>query len=346
MTLNSRERVLRLFERKEIDYVPVFSGMGNVTVHGLKKYGYKFAEIHTDARKMANMAASTYQLFGFESAVVPFDLGTEAEALGCPINYYSHHAEGVIYPTVKQPLTEEIAELDVQIPADLAKRGRIPVVCEAIRLLKKEVGDEITIGISILGPYTILAQVTDVGPLAKACFKQPQVVSKALDKMTDLIIQLSKIYQEAGADFSTIREMGAGPGILSPRVFASLIHPQLKRIFANVELPSVLHICGNVKLIVDQMVTCGAAAISIEEKMNIAETRKNIPADTIILGNIAGYDVLVHGKPADVDRVVKEAITNGVNGIWPGCDIWPEVPEENMKALMASARKYGKLESC
>ncbi len=87
-SLTSRERVLKLFRREEIDYIPVFSGIGNITVHGLEKYGWRFAEIHTDARKMADMAASTFQLFGFECAVVPFDMGVEAEALGCEINYY------------------------------------------------------------------------------------------------------------------------------------------------------------------------------------------------------------------------------------------------------------------
>jgi len=64
--LNARERVLKLFRREKIDRVPVFSGMGNVTVHGLEKYDCQFSEIHADARKMASMAASTYQLFGFD----------------------------------------------------------------------------------------------------------------------------------------------------------------------------------------------------------------------------------------------------------------------------------------
>jgi len=48
-------------------------------------------------------------------------------------------------------------------------------------------------------------------------------------------------------------------------------------------------------------------------------------------------------NPDDVERAVKEAINHGVNAIWPGCDIWPVVPKENMEALMSSARKYGKL---
>ena len=53
--------------------------------------------------------------------------------------------------------------------------------------------------------------------------------------------------------------------------------------------------------------------------------------------------VLVEGKPEDVENAVKEAIENGVDGIWPGCDLWPTAPKENMDALMAGVQQYGKL---
>jgi [methyl-Co(III) methanol-specific corrinoid protein]:coenzyme M methyltransferase len=33
-----------------------------------------------------------------------------------------------------------------------------------------------------------------------------------------------------------------------------------------------------------------------------------------------------------------------VNAIWPGCDIWPTAPKENMRAMMEAARKYGKVD--
>jgi [methyl-Co(III) methanol-specific corrinoid protein]:coenzyme M methyltransferase len=65
--------------------------------------------------------------------------------------------------------------------------------------------------------------------------------------------------------------------------------------------------------------------------------------DAFILGNIDPYMVIVKGKPDDVDSAVKEAVANGVNAIWPGCDIFPTAPQENMKALMAATLKYGKL---
>ncbi len=342
-TLSSRERVLRLFKREKTDYIPVFSGMGNITVHGLEKYGYKFAEIHTDARKMANMAASTFQLFGFECAVAPFDMGIEAEALGCEINYYPHRAEGILYPTVKEPLAEKLVDLDLRLPSDLASAGRIPLVTEALRLLKEKVGDQVAIGSYVLGPYLIAAQVVDIGNLAKSCFKRPDLVSQTLEKTTDLIISLARIYREAGADYISIREMGAGPDILSPNIFKSLIRPHLERVFASIESPKILHMCGDTNSIVDQMGACGAEIISVEERNNVAESRKKLGPDALIFGNIAGYDVLAVGKPADVDRAVKEAIANGVNAVWPGCDIWPEAPKENIEALMAAGRKYGKL---
>jgi [methyl-Co(III) methanol-specific corrinoid protein]:coenzyme M methyltransferase len=338
--LTSRERVLRLFKRELIDRIPVFSGMGNVTVHGLEKYGLRFADVHTDPDKMAKLAASTFELFGFECAVVPFDMGIEAEALGCKVNFYGHR-DDVLYPTVTTHLADKVDDLDFDIPKDLAKAGRIPVVVEAIRLLKKRVGDQVAVGSWCLGPHLILGQVTDVGNLAKSMIKLPDKINKLLDKTTQVVIQLSKIYREAGADYFTVREMGAGADILSPNLFRKLVKPHLQQVFAAIDSPNSLHICGDTNAIIEDMAACGADSISVEEKNHMAESRKKLGPDALIFGNIAGFTTLVGGKPADVDAAVKAAIDNGSSAIWPGCDIWPTVPKENMQAMMAAAEKYG-----
>ena len=341
-SLNSKERVLKLFRRENLDYIPLFSGMGNITVHGLEKYGWKFSEIHTDARKMASMAASTFQLFGFESVVVPFDMGVEAEVLGSKVNYYAH-ATDILYPTISEHPAEKVEDLNLQVPSDLTQAGRIPLVTEAIRILKEEVGDQVAIGSWVLGPYTLAGQLVDLSQLAKAAFKKKDMVSRLLDQLAGVLIKIIKIYRAAGADYITVREMGAGPDILSPRMFESLVRPHLKRIFDEIESPKVLHICGDTNAIVDQMVLCGADAISVEKKNNVAETRKKLGSDVLIFGELDAYGVLSQGKPDDVDRAVKEAIDRGVNAVWPGCDIWPTVSKENMEALMTAARKYGRL---
>jgi [methyl-Co(III) methanol-specific corrinoid protein]:coenzyme M methyltransferase len=340
--LNARERVLRLFNREKIDRLPAFSGMGNITIHGLEKHGWNFPEIHVDARKMASIAASSFQLFGYECAVVPFDMGVEAEALGAEVNFYSHHTD-VLFPTISKKVAEKVADLDIMIPSNLSQAGRIPLVVEAIRLLKEEIGSEVAIGAWVLGPYTLAGQLVDIGDLAKMSFKKTDMVNKVLDILDDALIAISRIYREAGADYITVREMGAGPDILSPRMFKTFIRPHLEKTFAGMESPKILHICGDTNTIVEEMALCGADGISVEQQNDVAETRKKIGPDIFILGNVDPYGVMVKGTPEDIDHAVKEAIANGVDAPWPGDDIFPTVPPENMEALVVATKKYGML---
>jgi len=224
--ISSRERVLRLFRKERIDRMPVFSGMGNITVYGLEKNGWQFNEIHLDALKMAAMAASTYEIFGFESVVVPFDLGVEAEALGAEVNFYPSHTD-VIYPTISKKLSEKVKDLEIQIPSELHSAGRIPLVTQAIRYMKANVGDQVAIGAHVLGPYTLAGQLVDLSDLPKMAFKEMDLVHNILDRLGKVLVDICRIYREAGADYITVREMGASGSILSPNMFKNLIKPHL-----------------------------------------------------------------------------------------------------------------------
>lgn len=338
--MNSRERVLKLFKGDPIDRVPCFSGMGNVTEEGINKLGYRFAGIHLDAKMMADTAASTYKLFGLECGVVPVDLCVEAEALGCVINVYPH-AEGILYPTIKEKLIHNEDEMDVKIPSDLAARGRIPLLKEAIKLLKSDIGNEVAIGSYVLGPFTLAGQIMELNDLLKLSFKKADKVAKLLDVMADAIVIVAKEYEKAGVDYLTVREMGATSDVLSPRVFKNLILPPLQKIMKGIKIYSVLHICGKTNDIVPFMMEAGPTAISVEQKNDVAETRKKLGNDALVFGNYDPYNVLVAGTPQVVRETIKKCIDDGVSAVWPGCDIWPTVPGENILAMMDEVIKYG-----
>ncbi len=92
------------------------------------------------------------------------------------------------------------------------------------------------------------------------------------------------------------------------------------------------------------MALCGADAISVEKKNHIAESKKVLAGTDIrLMGNIDVYKVLTMAMPEEIDAVVKTAIEEGVNAVWPACDIWPEAPKENLIAMVAATKKYGKL---
>ncbi|GAB4390222.1 MAG: methylcobamide:CoM methyltransferase MtaA [Thermodesulfovibrionales bacterium] len=339
-TMNSRDRILKLFGKEQVDRVPCFSGMGNVTTEGLKDLGHKFASVHLDARKMAESAATSYKLFGFECGVVPFDLCVEAEALGCQINVYAH-SEDLLYPTIKEKIIHNEDEMDITVPADLTTRGRVPLVKEAISIMKQDVGSEVPIGTYVLGPFTLAGQIMELNDLLKLSFKKPDKVGKLLDVLAGVIIDIAREYEKAGVDYITVREMGATSDVLSPRVFKNLIQPYLKKIFAEVKTRTVLHICGKTNDIAVFMMESGCDAISVDQKNDLAETRKKLGRDALVFGNYDPYNVLVTGDVEKVRAAVRKCIDDGASAVWPGCDIWPTAPAENMKAMMDEINSYG-----
>jgi len=337
--MNARERVLKMFAGEAVDRPPCFSGMGNVTTEGLKSIGAKFAASHLDAKLMAASAASSYKLYGFESGVVPFDLCIEAEALGCEINVYAH-SEDLLYPTIKKKLIHNESELDIGIPSGLTGRKRIPLMVEAIKLIKKDIGAEAAIGTYVLGPFTLAGQIMELNDLLKLSFKKPDKIGKLLDLLADAVIQVAGVYEQAGADYITVREMGATSDVLSPRVFKSLILPYLTKIFAKLTVPSVLHICGKTNDIVPFMAESGAKAISVDQKNDVAESRKKLGPKALVFGNYDPYNVLVTGSQDLIRQTMRKCMDDGVSAVWPGCDIWPTVPPDNMKAMMDEVRNY------
>ncbi|MEJ2684796.1 MAG: uroporphyrinogen decarboxylase family protein [Candidatus Sulfobium sp.] len=333
--LSSRERVLKFLNGEKVDRPPVFSGMGNVIKPVLDKYGIVFSRVHRDPELMAKAAAGMYREFGFECAVVPFDLGVEAEALGAKMNFYDE-VEGLLYPTVKEKSVEVVE--DVKIPEDLANAGRIPVVTGAIKALRKELGDEVAIGTYALGPFTLAGQVKELDALFEESFLEPEKTGKLLAKLSEFIIKLFKIYHDAGADYFTLREMGGTSDVMSPKSFRSLIKPHLVEIIAAMPRPSILHICGDTNSIIKDMAECGADALSVDQKNCITETREKLGSEMIILGNFDPIKVLHKGEAKDVGPAVLESLKGGASAVWPGCDLWPEVPKENMEALVSTLK--------
>jgi [methyl-Co(III) methanol-specific corrinoid protein]:coenzyme M methyltransferase len=336
--LTSRERVLKLLAKEPIDTMPCFSGQGMVTVPAIEALGIRFPQIHLSAENMAGSAIRSMEMFDFDAAVVPYDMCTIPEALGLGASIYED-ADEILFPTVpKKWATPE----EVQLPADPLQRGRMPVVSEAIALLRERIGGTHAIGTWILGPFTLAGQLVELDVLMKTAFKQKARVEALLDQLTDFIIDLGRHYRETGADYLTLREMGTGSDLLSPRMFKTLIQPRLQRILAAWDAPRVLHICGSTDMIIELMNECGADAISVDHKNTLAETRNKIGDQVLLFGDYDGFTLPGQAAPEEIKQAVQQCIDAGVDAVWPGCDIWPDVKPENLKTLNQCIKNFGR----
>ncbi len=335
--MNSREKIQKFFKREPVDTMPVFSGMGTVVIQAVNEMGTQFAKVHTDAKLLAESAIKSSEMCGLDAVVIPYDMATVAEAMGRGLTLYED-SEDILYPTV--PNKWETLE-EVDIPDDFMKRERLPLVDDAFKILIDD--GRFAVGAWQLGPFTLAGQIIELGLLLKGAKKNKEAVEAFLTKMTDVVIENIKHYESLGVDFLNIREMGSGTDLLSPRMWKQLIQPHINRIFSELKAPSVLHICGGTDMIVPLMNECGADALSFDQKNTLATTRETVGNDVLVLGNFDPYGTLVQMEdPSEVEAVIKQCIDDGVDAVWPGCDLWPDVKMDNVKAWVDTSRTYGK----
>jgi [methyl-Co(III) methanol-specific corrinoid protein]:coenzyme M methyltransferase len=326
--LNMREKILSLLSGKKVDIQPVFSGLIHITAEGLQREGLIFHEIHKDAEKMAKAAASTFRLTGMPSATLPLDLCMPAESLGAELNYYE--SGEFQFPQVSKALIESAKEVkDLEVGPGT---GRLPIVCEAIRLVKNDIGENIVISGMIPGPYTLLLYICNPKNLFIEMKKEPQVVIDALLYLASFLSKVGQAYLNAGADFITVHEMGGSPGFIGPAKFEQFVLPALKRLHAEIPAPRVLSVCGDTNKSMHLLSQSGADAISVDQTNNLAASR-TLLKDQLLFGNIDPVQTLWRGDHVQIAESVSEAREARVDAIWPGCDLVPQTPIANLSSL-------------
>ncbi|MBI5945982.1 MAG: hypothetical protein HY864_16595 [Chloroflexi bacterium] len=326
-----REKILELLSGKKINSQPAFSGLIHVTAQGLQHEGLIFHETHKDANKMARAAASTFKLSGLPSAVLPLDMYVEAEALGAEINFREDRE--FEFPQVRQAgLFKSVKDLTTEI-TEFLNKGRIQLVCDAIKLLKKDVGKDAVIGGMIPGPYTLLLLVADVKNLFIEMSREPQAVTDALFHLSSLLAQVGAAYRNAGADFITIHDMGGSPAFIGPSKYEQFVLPAEKLLIEKLPKPRVLSVCGNVTRSLHLLAQTGADAISLDQTVDLAAARLALK-DTLLFGNLDPLGTLYRGDSAQVAESVLRAKEAGVDAVWPGCDLVIQTLIQNIRAMM------------
>jgi len=324
---NARTDIIALLNGQKTQAPPAFSGLIHVTAEGLQSEGLVLHEVHDDAEKLAKAAASTFQLTEIPSATLPLDLSVEAEALGSVLDF-SHDDR---FPLPVTPLVASVK--DILIPSDALTRGRLPVIQQAIANLKSDIGDEAVISGMIPGPYTLLLLLIEPGRLFIEMKKEPAAVNQVLEQLGRFLAQVGQSYRNAGADFITIHDMGGSPGFIGPAKYEQFVYPAEKHLIEQLSIPRVLSVCGNVSKSLELLAQTGADAISVDQTVDLAAARLALN-DTLLFGNLDPVATLWQGDEAQVVEAVQKAKEAGVDAIWPGCDLVPQTPIQNIRAML------------
>jgi len=333
--MTPKQRVMKIFDHEKADRMPCFCVNGTPTYEQMEKVGAYWPEGHERAEDMAKLAIAAHTVLGFDAVRAPFCQTFEAEALGCKVKLGGReNIPGIDHPTLYKLDDEPV------LPDDFLERGRIPQLIEAVRIMKREVGDKVAIIAGIIGPFTIAGAMLDAVPILKASFKHPDKLIPFLEDGEAAGTLLGKALIEAGADLIAVEDMQASPDLIAPKTYRDLELAYQKKQVEALSVPVILHICGNVDKIIGFMNDTGCAAVSLEPKSDTQAARRAVGPNGILIGGVDAATTLFMKGPDDVKVAAREQIDLGLDVLAPGCAIAPGTPTANLLAMVEVAKEY------
>jgi [methyl-Co(III) methanol-specific corrinoid protein]:coenzyme M methyltransferase len=329
-TMTLKERFMNRLVGKEVDMTPA----GCTTTYGvvdfMKKCGCERPLADTDPVAMTELAYAGHQYGGFEWVkAMGWDILPLSEAFGCELGTPKIDLQ---YSVKGHPFAEGVDHLT--FPSNFLEKGRFPVYKENLKLLKKKVGEELTMFGESEGAFTCAANLVGTELFMKWCMKKTDLVFKTLEVTKQAAIMAANFAFDHGADYYVYAEPTSGPALLSPRLWEKFVLPVEKEIVSKVKGPVVLHICANTDPIIELMCETGVIGISIEEKADLKRAVEIAhKKDVKVFGNVATATTLFSGTPDEVYQESIKALENGTDFLCPGCGIAPRSPLENILQL-------------
>ena len=339
--MTAKERVLATFNREPTDRVAVITPTSVATVDSMQATGAAFPDVHTDAEKMATLAAAGHDLLGFDTVAPYYSVQQEAAAFGAEMEWGKIDA----MPASRSHPFSDPSEF--KMPADFLDRLPIKTVVDSIRLLKKKYGDEVAICGKVMGPWTLSYHLYGVDNFLMDTALEPEKVTAFMQAFKEISITFALAQIEAGADILTWADHSTGD-MVSAQTYEELLFPVHKQCMTELKskmprkVPVMLHTCGKTLDRMPILANAGFDAFHFDSKNDPTEALKVVDGKILLTGCVNNVDVLLNGTVEDVKRQTTEIFNAGIKLISPECAVPCRVKNENLKAIVDTVLELSK----
>ena len=334
-SMTSRQRVLAALKREPVDRTPLCNPTSVATVELMDLVNAPFPEANRNPELMARLAATGYTELGFDTIMPVFTIIQESSALGCKIQWEQKDN----WPTVRmnEPIWREPD--DIKVPADLCTHPDTTCVTEAIKILRKEYGDEVAIVGKTMGPWSQGYHCFGVEPFLLMSLDDPGKTKLCLDRMKEITIQFGQAQIDAGADALCLPDHATGD-LVSGEYYQRYLRDMHIEFAERLSVPIILHICGRTVDRMEYIAQTGMAAFHFDSK-NAPQESMDIVKDRIsLVGNINNPETLFSRDPEDVESEVFLNLDAGVPLIGPECAIPLQTSLENLQAIPRAVKTW------
>lgn len=301
-----------------------------------------YNEIILDADRMADCWAAAATEFGYDVVWLQIDDCVEFEPLGVGCV-----GEGNILRATKDylPATAETLKR-LKIP-NMQKDGRLPIKMAALRKLREKFQDTACICGSMAAPYSSTGLLYGMQETMMLMFNDPKLLADTCDFFVEMGAQYGRAQHKAGAHAVWLGDCNAMSNLLSIRQYCDYAFEPCRRLVRKLKeigLLVFLHNSEQKAAYISKESELGVDIISAGPGIDIAEAKRAAGATTIS-GNLDPVNVLQNGTVAQVEKEAERIVKAGRKGscfIFCSGEMVPrETPEENMRAMMRTGRKFG-----
>ena len=333
--MTSRERVLAALSGQPVDRTPVCNPTSVATVELMDLVDAPFPDANRDGELMARLAATGHTELGFDAIMPVFSIIQESSALGCKMQWEQKDN----WPTVrmKEPIWQDAD--DIRVPNDFLTHQDTACVLDAIRILKRELGDDVAIIGKTMGPWSLAYHCFGVEPFLLLSLDDPGKTKLVLDRLKDATIQFGIAQIEAGADALTLPDHATGD-LVSGEYYERYLKDLHTEFAERIPIPLILHICGRT---VDRMpfiAQTGMAAFHYDSKNRPEESMAAVDGGIALVGNINNPETLFAKGPEAVRAEVIANLEAGVQLIAPECAIPLQTAIDNLLEIPKTVREW------
>ena len=341
--MNSKQRVEAVLRGGIPDRVPVC--LHNFMM-AAREAGIPLERHLSDPNATARAHLRALEKYGHDCILVDLDTTLLAEAMGA-MRDHTPDAPGHI----GAPAIRDLSEVGKLRVVDPERDGRIPVLLEAVRILVREVGDEVSIrGNADQAAFALAGLVRGLEDFLLDLASEPDnpAIRDLLEVCHQSHLAVHRAMKKAGAHFTSLGDSPAGPDVVSPAMFATFARPyheRLLRELARDGIFTVIHVCGNTSAILNQFADYPDCGFELDYKTDAALAKASAGVGHVLFGNIDPSGVIGLGSAEQVREACAALIARWKPGgrfiLNAGCAIPACTPPENIEALVESARVFG-----
>lgn len=298
-------------------------------VHSGRLIGADAQQVLTDEDTLVKALLEVNRLYRPDGQPVVFDLQLEAEILGCDLVWTKDGP-----PSVSSHPLADTMTVPCRCTLPKPEQGRLPLVLNAMRRMKKEVGDTTALYGLICGPFTLASHLRG-NDLFMDMYDDDEYVKELLSYCTDCGKKMCDYFIEAGMDVIAVVDPLVSQ--ISSDHFEEFLSEPYKILFDYIREKGVFSsffVCGDATRNIEVMCLTGPDSISVDENVDIIAAKAVTDKYNVTIGgNIPLTSVMLHGTQQDNMKYVVDLLAklpeyrNFI--VAPGCDMPYAIPVEN-----------------